>query len=198
MEERKFEKLCVACNRMQSLSQASCECGHVMKDAVSMRADNTRKRRAPYRANSVSSEWIGHHTQTTVSIKKKKQFDDETDGINNVNTFIKSKKIKKRKQKQRRHKQKSLFAEQQCMDTLPTVNDEKRNEIKEMLNLIENSYKNIYFDRCKSYRKMKITDFDFEFDFTTFDSHAPFYPTALEDINSKINRTKVFYKIISE
>ena len=74
---------------------------------------------------------------------------------------------------------------------------EKQNKVKELLNMIENSYQNIYFNRCKSYKKAKLADMDFKFDFSTFDSHCPYYPTALEDINTKINKTNSFWKSIS-
>merc|ERR1711962_844997 len=36
-----------------------CECGHMMSEAVNLLNRNARKRKAPYRPNSISSEWIG-------------------------------------------------------------------------------------------------------------------------------------------
>jgi len=74
---------------------------------------------------------------------------------------------------------------------------EKQNKVKELINMIENSYQNIYFNRCKSYKKVKLADLDFKFDFSTFNSHCPYYPTALEDINTKINKTNSFWKSVS-
>ena len=73
---------------------------------------------------------------------------------------------------------------------------EKQTRFKELLEIIENSYQNIYFDRCKSYKKAKLSDLDFEFDFSLFDSHNPYYPSALQDINTKINKTNSFWKSI--
>ena len=77
--------------------------------------------------------------------------------------------------------------------------NEKQNKLKEMATaMLESaSYQNIYFHRCKSYKKAtKLSDLDFEFDFTMFDSHHPYYPSALEDINTKINKTNSFWKSI--
>lgn len=76
--------------------------------------------------------------------------------------------------------------------------NEKQNKIKELFDLIENSYQNAYFNRCKSYKKAKLSDLDFEFDFSKFDSHNPYYPSALEDINTKINRTNSFWNSIDK
>ena len=64
--------------------------------------------------------------------------------------------------------------------------------------MIDNSYQNVYFNRCKSYRKAKPTDFDFEFDFSTFETNNPYYPSALEDINQKINRMNSFRRSVDE
>ena len=74
------------------------------------------------------------------------------------------------------------------------IDELKKEQSKELIRMIESSYQNIYFTRCKSYRKTKIADLDFEFDFSTFDSHDPYYPSALQDINSKLSRTNGFWK----
>lgn len=73
----------------------------------------------------------------------------------------------------------------------------KKEQAKQLLKVIESSYQNAYFNRCKSYRKAKITDITFEFDFSTFDSHNPDYPSALEDINTKITRTNSFWQSVN-
>ena len=74
----------------------------------------------------------------------------------------------------------------------------KKENAKKILSIIESSYKNVYFNRCKSYKKAKLADITFEFDFSTFESHNPNYPSALEDINTKIKRTNAFWKSVDQ
>ena len=78
------------------------------------------------------------------------------------------------------------------------LKNEKKENAKKILRMIEKSYKNVYFKRCKSYKKAKLADITFEFDFSTFESNNPNYPSALEDINTKIRRNNSFWKSLDQ
>ena len=65
-----------------------------------------------------------------------------------------------------------------------------------ILQEIKNSSKNIYFRKSKKYKPAKLNELNFEFDFSLFNSNCPYYPKALDDINSKINRDRSFWKTI--
>ncbi|XP_057298205.1 uncharacterized protein LOC130629117 isoform X2 [Hydractinia symbiolongicarpus] len=162
-----------------------------MKESVTLEKERSRKRRAPYRPNSISSEWIGVNQLNANSIEQHKKCPSMKHPqiiLQPIQNITKQKKSYKKETKFSM-KGKKRYARN---------TKHKKNQSKELLQINESSYQNIYFNRCKSYRKAKISDLDFEFDFSTFDSHSPFYPTALEDINTKINRTNTFYRLISE
>ncbi|XP_057297437.1 uncharacterized protein LOC130628519 [Hydractinia symbiolongicarpus] len=190
MEEN--QQICIACNKMQSSFVYNCDCGHVMRESVILERERSRKRRAPYRPNSISSEWIGVNQLNGACMKQIKKCTGDIQDDNKV--LLKS--FTSIKQKQSCNKKRKFPVKQKKRIFEKTKH--KKSQSKELLQISESSYQNIYFNRCKSYRKAKISDLDFEFDFSTFDSHSPFYPTALEDINTKINRTNTFYRLISE
>lgn len=217
-------QICIACNKLQPSSKTSCECGHVLREALTLREENTsRKRRAPYRPNSISSEWIcvKEKAELKIALKKARHSDNTViqanDKNNNTRQIIQNPSqpnstilLNKHNGRTKKHgnagrkKTKttinnnggSLLIHQESDGGLKKEDSEKQRRYRELLDIIENSYQNVYFNRCKSYKKAKLSDFNFEFDFSLFDSHSPYYPTALQDINTKINKTNSFWNKI--
>lgn len=157
-----------------------------------------RIRKAPKRLDCISSDWI----ELTENVDYIQERMSETT-VNKKSKTKRATAMKKLKAKKDLNKNALLASTMnENMDATTgggsktLKNDLKREEAKELLRLIENSYKNIYFTRCKSYRKLKLSDLDFKFDFSTFDSKHPNYPNALEDINSKLTRTNSFWNDI--
>ncbi|XP_065654253.1 uncharacterized protein LOC124806876 isoform X1 [Hydra vulgaris] len=170
---------CIACSRPLQLSSAAkfCECGHVVKDAL--KKENTRKRKAPTRPDSISSEWIGCHVGRVpkINVKKKPTTVDKKNSslglclTNSKRKFVKS----------------PLTTKNNSNDDNKDL-EKNKEKAREILDLIDKSYKNSYFSRCKSFRKFRTVDVDFEFDFSSFETDSPYYPKALEYINAKIIR----------
>jgi len=253
-------QLCVACNKLVSIGETSCKCGHVLREALTLKEEQTsRKRRAVYRPNSVSSEWIsmkekselkmalkksklenghqnithiGHGNTTTnnasVTPLQNNTTNNKSNPLNDANnnsctvavtsapTFPRpvgrprknGSTFNNRKKSTKQTSANAVFNStapisnssqitknnENALTNNTKENTDKQNKLRGLLEMIENSYQNIYFNKCKSYKKAKLADLEFEFDFSAFDSHNPYYPSALEDINTKINKTNSFWK----
>merc|ERR1712072_524824 len=72
MAQIKNIKLHIVTDIKQSKEEEVCECGHMMGEAVNLLNRNARKRKAPYRPNSISSEWIGLPENATFRVTSKK------------------------------------------------------------------------------------------------------------------------------
>lgn len=80
------------------------------------------------------------------------------------------------------------------------TNFKNKTDNEEAINILEeikNSPKNMYYNKSKKYKPAKPHELNFKFDFSRFDSKCPHYPNALDDINSKIQRDRCFWKAIS-
>ena len=60
---------CIACNKLQPRETKVCQCGHLMSEAVDLVNKIVRKRKAPNRPNSISSEWIGLSLKLSDQVK---------------------------------------------------------------------------------------------------------------------------------
>ena len=110
-------------------------------------------------------------------------------------TYADTKKVKMQCPKVRR-KRKTDDSKTDDVNLQKKVKQFSENEAFIILEEIKNSSKNIYFKKSKKYKPAKLHELNFEFDFSLFDSKCPYYPNALDDINSKIQRDKCFWKAI--
>ena len=78
--------------------------------------------------------------------------------------------------------------------SIPNKNAHK--EYANILEEIKNSPKNTYFKYSKKFKPAKLNELGFQFDFSLFNSNCPYYPKALDDINTKINRDRSFWKAV--
>lgn len=78
--------------------------------------------------------------------------------------------------------------------SIPNKNAHK--EYANILEEIKNSPKNTYFKYSKKFKPAKLNELGFQFDFSLFNSNCPYYPNALDDINTKINRDRSFWKAV--
>ena len=110
-------------------------------------------------------------------------------------TYTDTKKVKMQYPKVRR-KRKTDDSKIDDVNLQKKVKQFSQNQAFIILEEIKNSSKNIYFKKSKKYKPAKLHELNFEFDFSLFDSKCPYYPNALDDINSKIQRDKCFWKAI--
>ena len=77
-----------------------------------------------------------------------------------------------------------------------TPNKNVHKEYANILEEIKNSPKNTYFKYSKKFKPAKLNELGFQIDFSLFNSNCPYYPNALDDINTKINRDRSFWKAV--
>jgi len=180
--------ICIACNKPGVSTQVSCDCGHNLQDAIMM----TKAKRRP----SERPELIKHSRKSILdSIKNNK--DSLKCGDNGNDSYVVKKRrtlcltiTKNKKNSKYKYKNKYAIKIKEAVSQ-PSVHDRVKQIIKPPN---EHIYRNSYFYQCKSYKPLKDLNDNFQFDFTSFNSDDPYYPNALDDINSKIYQNNSFWK----
>jgi len=185
-----YDCICIACNKSGVSTQVSCECGHNLQDAIMM----TKAKRRP----SERPEQIKHSGKSILnSFKNNKDslrhYDNSNNNGNDSYTVKKRRTLcltltKKKKTSKYKHKKNYIAKVNEETESQPS--ERTHDKIKQL----EPIYHNSYFYQCKSYKPIKDVNDNFQFDFASFNSDDPYYPNALDDINSKIFNNNSFWK----